>query len=377
MLIQKEIKAVYLWENKVRPPFKPRTFTISRTEQSNMSSWWTYSDDAAWLTAGDSAFDEFFWYYGCRLNTSWQETATITQEQSWWAWKLDITRLWTLTSWDNVMIAFPVRWIKMTKSWSTVTLSITDAPNADWYQYYAFTKWSNIKDVMYLWAYIMNSNYKSLSWATPKASATRDAFRSWVASTYNDQWRHSLITYRVMDYIKMLYMMKYWNPDSQTVIWYWYTSWYAATTWTTNSITNATWATATSYTWRIKLFWLEDIWGNMNEWLDCCYFDSSKKLTVDNTNSIFQDAAYSTNLWVSSSWYMRTIDWSTEWTFRNTSSSAASSSTYYHAISLSYANRVIYSGGHSNNAGYLWMLALLQTSASNSDVNIGSRLLYL
>jgi len=374
-----EIKAVYLWDTKVRPALpKYRTFTISRTEKSNMSSWWTYSDDAAWLTAGDTAFDEFFWYYGCRLNTSGVETAKITQEESWWAWKLDITQLWTLTSGDNVMIAFPIRWIKMTKSWSTVTLSITDAPNADWYQYYAFTKWSNIKDVMYLWAYEMDSNYKSLSWASPKVNTTRASFRSWVASTYNDWWRHSLMTYRVRDYIKMLYMMKYWNPNSQTVIGYWYVKWSSAqTTWATNSITNATWATATWTTWRIKLFWLEDIWGNVWDLTDCCYINNNS-FSVDNTNSIFQAGSYSTSRTIAP-WYVKAIAWDTEHTFSSTTAWWYATTYYCCTFGGGTRDRIYYSGGNyvADPVSGSGVLSSIAMSVSSAFESVGSRLQYI
>ena len=74
-------------------------------------------------------------------------------------------------------------------------------------------------------------------------------------------------------------MMKYWNPNSQSVVWQWYTNWRSyQSTWATNSITNATWATNTSATWRIKLFWLEDRWGNTPEWVWWTYTNSSKVL---------------------------------------------------------------------------------------------------
>ena len=117
-----KIKRILVWANQVRPN-NPKTFTISWTEWSNMSSGWTYSDDAAWLTAGDTAFDKFFWYSAVRLNTSWEETAEVTQTTPW---QLDLSQLWTLTSGDNVMIKFPRLWIKMSKSGSVVTLSITE-----------------------------------------------------------------------------------------------------------------------------------------------------------------------------------------------------------------------------------------------------------
>ena len=49
------VKEIFVWTTKVRPSADTRTFTITRTEKSNMSSWWTYSDDAAWLTAWSTA----------------------------------------------------------------------------------------------------------------------------------------------------------------------------------------------------------------------------------------------------------------------------------------------------------------------------------
>lgn len=364
--------------NKTTPPVDTRTFTVSWTESSNPWSFNpVWSDWATWLTSWSTEFDSFFWYYWVRLSNAWVETAKVTQSSPG---VLDITQLWDLTSWDDVMIAFPKMWYKMSKSWSTVTLSLTKDPDkaSEGYKYYAFTKWSEIKSTLYLWTYEMNNNYGSLSSATPKASLTRAQFRSWVASTYNDWWRHSLMTYRPRDFIKMLYMMKYGNPDSQSVIWKWLTSWSVANTWATNSITDATWSTdKTSSTWRIKLFWLEDIWWNVSERMDCCYFNSSTQLTVDDTNSIFQDSGYSTNLWTASSWYMMTIDWSTEWAFKNTSSSAATSSTYYCDYSNANADRVLGAGGRYDSGDYAGVFYVNASTATNSSAHVGSRLQFL
>lgn len=277
-----KIKRILDWTKEVRPN-NPKTFTITWTEGSNMSSGWTYSDDAAWLTAGSSAFDKFFWYYGCRLDGSWSETATITQWDSWWAWKLDITQLWTLTSGDNVMIAFPVRWIKMSKSWSTVTLSITEELDKAGYQYYAHCTWTlsspwTPKDAFYLWAYeatLSSDVFKSWSWASPVVSQNI-VMSSWY-SRQNWTWYNILWYYQRM-YINCLYIMKYWNPDSQSVVGRWYTGWSSrVNTWWTNSQTNATYWT-TSSTVQCKLFWLEDWWGNVNEWVWWAYTDSGKAL---------------------------------------------------------------------------------------------------
>ena len=376
MLKQFEVQNIYIGEY-----VKPTTFTISWTETSNPASFNpVYSDDAAWLTAWSTAFDDFFWYYGCRLSNAGVETAKQSQS----AWVLDITQLGTLTSWDNVMIAFPRRWIKMSKSWSTVTLSITDAPNADWYQYYAHTKGSADKDTLYLWAYKMVSWYQSLSWKAPIINQTRRSFRYGVKNAYDSSaWtdRYSIITIYPRWYINALYMMKYGNPNSQSVIWQWneWTNSTVKNTGWTNSQTSATYWT-TSNTVQVKLFWLEDWWGNVEEWIDWCFFNSSSELTVDKTNSIFQDSNYSTNIWSSSNWYMTAI-WGGNDNMFICTSAGWSNSTYYADRFDKYANGCLIGWGRcamsSSLLGWAWVFRIQAQTYDYYNSYIGSRLMYL
>lgn len=386
-----ELKAVYLWENKVRPSADTRTFTISRTEQSNMASWWTYSDDAAWLTAWDTAFDEFFGYYGCRLNTSGVETAKITQEESWWAWKLDITQLWTLTSGDNVMIAFPVMWIKMSKSWSTVTLSITKELNKDWYQYYAHSTWTlsnpwTPQDVFYLWAYKWYSSsnvIKSWSGQSPTVSQTQNTFITRAKS--NGSWYNIIGFYQRM-FVNCLYMMKYGNPDSQTVVGKWYTGWSSrkSTGWT-NSQANATYGT-TSTTEQAKLFWLEDRWGNVNEYIGWMCADWSRNLWTAlswftwaiTTSSPYENTG--TTIQNTGSYYnLSNIVWSNKWLFAPTATvSNTNYNTYYCDYARVSASSLASAGGDWNDYSDAGAFRLnIYHAASNTATNAGSRLMYL
>ena len=314
------VKEVYLWDAKIRP--KARTFTISWTEQSNMSSGWTYSDDAAGLTAGSWDFDDFFWYSAVLLNTSGVETAEMTQ--SWWVFTGAMTTLGNITSGDNVMIKFPIRWIKMTKSWSVVTLSITEELNKTWYQYYAFQTWTlsnpwTAKDAFYLWAYrwyVQNSYLLSWSWKTPTWNVSQANFCTYAknnSSNYN-----ILCLYQRM-YVNALYMMKYGNPNAQTVIWMWYNSWTGVvTTWWTNNQTSATYWTS-SNTSQIKLFWLEDRWGATWEYIWGCYTDSNKLL-------------YAMLSW--RSWAMSW--WESTWT------TVAQTSSYYCLSSIAGTNKAMF-----------------------------------
>lgn len=373
----------------------PKTRTIVWNETSAPWDFFVeYKDDAVGMTKWSSDWDDIFWYSAVLLDANWNEVEEVKAV----GWVLDMSSFqWALT-WtvNNVMIKFPRRWIKMSKSGSQVTLSITDDPNKEWFQYYAFTKWTTAKDYLYLWAYkstfsndnsTVASSFTSWttymkSWATwvktlnfsPCANQNIANMRA-TASKYSN-W-YSMITIYPRWYINCLYMMKYGNPDSQTIIWKGYTSWSESIApWWTNSQTNATYWTS-SGTQQVKLFWLEDWWWNVNEFMDGCYFDASKNLTVDKTNSIFQSSAYSTNLWVASSWYMKTIDWSNDGMFRNTSASAWSSTTYYADGSYSNASGVLRAGGGWANGASAGTFYVGSASASDAGAINGARLMFL
>lgn len=403
-----KVKKIYVGTQQVRPHVvPPRTFTISWTETSNPAQFNpTYSDDAAWLTAGSTAFDEFFGYSAVLLWTDWQEKAEVTQESSWWYGKLDFSSLWTLTwTTNNVMVKFPMRWIKMSKSWSTVTLSITDEPNADGYQYYAFTKWWTIKDNMYLWAFkstltnwtsASSSGTIAKSWATKSRTANVSPMTNKtisVSNTYSaNNWTwYSQIAFFQRMYVNALYMMKYGNPDSQNVIWKWYT-WgdQSIAPWNTVSASNnATYWTSSS-TSQIKLFWLEDWWWNIEEWVDWIYTNSNWAVYVATDNSSFYNtsipssvpsnySASGISMSANLSWNISSIWWGNISMFiPNASDSNQGYNTYYCTSCTLYASSFAFAGGmwwNSTTAGAI----RLNVSVSSSDTTTyrGSRLMYL
>ena len=380
-------------EKQVRPPIKPRIFTISWTEQSNMSSWWIYSDDATWLITGSTAFDEFFWYSAVRLNTSGVETAEVTQTTPW---QLDLSQLWTLTSGDNVMIKFPRLWIKMSKSGSVVTLSITNNPDAeaDWFQYYAHSRWTlsspTKKDALYLWAFkACNSSnvLKSWSWQSPAASITQQNCINYARANDGNTGSagYDIIGFYQREFINALYIMKYWNPNSQDVIWRWYVAWSAAVnTGGTVSQTSATYWT-TSSTQQIKLFWLEDLWGNIYEYIGWMCTDGSKNLWTAlswftwsvTTSSPYENTGTTIQ---TTSWYnISSIVWSNKWLFATTATvSNWNYNTYYWDATGVNASRLTYVGGDwaaGSLAGVFYFY--VYPSASFTNAGVGARLMYL
>lgn len=340
-------KKIYIGNTQVRPVISPRTFTISWAENSNMSSGWNYSDDATGLTAGSAVFDDFFWYSAVKLASDGTETASVSQN----AGVLDITQLWTLTSWDNVMIKFPVRWIKMTKSSNVVTLSITEELGKSGYQYYAFQKTGNVNSNdettatydLYLWAYLgYNSSWvtKSRSWKTPSAWAL-SGFISGSAANWTG-W--TIMWWYQRCLINAYYMMKYGNPNSQSVVGKWYTGWSSlATTGNTNSQTNATYWTS-STTQQIKLFWLEDFWGNAWTfiWWICTASSNQVYVALHDFASSYSTSSPYVYLFQNSFTTGREtsgIQWTNKWMFMpNNTINNSAYNTYYCDGATTYNN---------------------------------------
>ena len=368
-----------------------KTFTISWEEKSDMSSWWTYSDDATWLTAGSTAFDEFFGYSAVRLNSSGVETAEIKQTTPW---QLDFSQLWTLTSGDNVMIKFPRLWIKMSKSWSIVTLSITNNPSADGYQYYAHSRWTLSspikKDALYLWAFkACNSSnvLKSWSWQSPVASITQANSITYARANDGNTGSagYDIIWYYQRQFINALYMMKYGNPNCQSVIWRWYTGWSAKvnTGWTVSQ-TLATYGT-TSATQQVKLFWLEDWWGNIHEWIGWMCTDGNKNLWTAlswfvwdiKTSSPYENTG--TTIQITSWNDLSSIVWSNKWLFAPTATVRNSNyDTYYCDYEHVAASRLALAGGNwSDGSAAGALLLFINRSASDTHAAFGARLMFL
>ena len=376
------------------PTKKYKTFTITYMENSSPTGFSpTYSDDASGLTAWSTAFDEFFNYSAVKLSTAWVETAEVTQTTPW---QLNLSSLWTLTSGDNVMIKFPRMWIKMSKSGSTVTLSITDDPDAesDGFQYYAHSRWTFsspiAKDAFYLGAFkATNSNniLKSWSSATPVVSITQANSISYARANDNNDgsaW-YDIIWYYQRQFINALYMMKYGNPDSQSVIWLWYT-WGSAkvnTGWTVSQ-TSATYWTSSS-TQQVKLFWLEDRWGNVNEWIWGICTDGSKNLYTALSNFVWDittSGSYA-NQWTYSPWTsspcMSAIAWTNGAMFYPSATVSNSNyNTYYCDFAVVLASRLAVAGGHwADGSGVGAFHLFVYPSASNTIADIGARLMFL
>lgn len=365
------------------------TWTIKWSETSTPASAFVdYEDDAEWMTQGSSDWDTIFGFEWVRLNTSWVET-----------WSVDLTNMssesW-LTSWDNVMVKFPIRWIKMTKSGSTCTLSITNNPNAEdeWFQYYAHSRWTLSspvkKNAFYLWVYewsLSSSVLKSLSGATVESNHTMWDFIGYARANDWNSWNggYDIVWFYQRMYVNALYMMKYWNIDSQWTIGQWIVSWSKQASWWSNSIAGATGWNTWNQTSYMKLFGLENWWWNVSEWLGWICTDWSKNLWTalqGFAGDITTSSPYE-NTWVTittTSWNdLSSISWDNKamfaplWTVNN-----SNYNTYYCDLVVVDASGLARAGGgYGYGAGAGAFCLSVSLSASSAYADIGSRLMFL
>ena len=180
--------------------------------------------------------------------------------------------------------------------------------------------------------------------------------------------------------------MKYWNPDCQSVIWRWYTGWSAKvnTGWTVSQ-TLATYGT-TSATQQVKLFWLEDWWGNIHEWIWWICTDGSKNLWTALSWFVWDIKTTSPyeNTWTTiqhtGSWYdLSSIVWNNKWLFAPTATVSNSNyDTYYCDLVYVYASCLAYAGGYWGNGSFAGAFYLyVYHSASSTATYVGARLMFL
>jgi len=270
--------AIYIYIDKLL-----ETITMTYTEWSSSSFVKVYGDDASEWEPWSINFDKFFGYSAVLLDTSGNETAEVTLNDSW---ELDLTQLGNITNGDNVMIKFPIRWIKASKSWNDVTISLTKQPDREdqGYVYYAFSRgtFDNPikKDAFYIGAYegYFNSNVmKSRSGKEPTCSKTHAQFMAWARANdgnTGDAWYEYEWFYQ-RDYINALYMLKYCNGDSQATIGNGISNGSKTNTGSINAQKSATYGTTANGTTAMRLFWIENYRGNCAEYVGGCCSDGN------------------------------------------------------------------------------------------------------
>lgn len=357
-------------------PYKIMTVKIDLSN-SNPETSVTYADDAVGMTAKSDAWDEFFGHYPVLLANG-VEVGKLNPDnfaQFENGSSADITS----GSAGDVMIAFPRRGVRIETNGNIVTISMTDDPdNAD-FEYLAHERGTIRKEKFYLGAYkgyTNSSKLRSLSGKTPTVNQTIGTFRTQAQANgegYENSGFYQLIFRQVM------YILKYKNLDSQTALGQGYTEGNAAVA-TGGTNTNGMDYGTTSSTTRIKLFGLEDFWGNVWEWIDGIVTDSTRNILTATDNFNDSGSGYTNQGQGATSnigGYMSVPQGTTKTGFL-AKTVGGSATTYFCDYASLYASCVAQFGGdwgHGSTAGAFPLYVYYASSVSSSY--IAARLMYL
>lgn len=368
-------------------PYKTMTAIIDLSN-SNPSTCITYADDAVGMTPGSAAWDEFFGHYPCILLNGVEgvklDPSNYTKDINGNTVNLASAAV------GDVMVAFPRRGLKITTVGTTMTIKMTDDPdNAD-FEYNAHTRGSTRKEKFYLGAYkgfLDSSKLRSWSGKAPTASQTIGTFRTQAQA--NGAGYENSGFYQLM-FRQCMYLLKYRNLDSQTTIGRGYvksTNTAAVNTGGTNAYgmdseiikaSNPTYMTDELH--QVKLFGIEDFWGNIWEWIDGIVTTSTRNMLTattgfNDTGSGYTDQGQGAAENVSG--YMSKPQGTTKTGFLIKEASGSETTYFCDSASLN-ASCVACFGGSWTNASYAGAFHLrVAYAASFSHATVAARLMYL
>lgn len=245
--------------------YKVMTVIIDTTN-SNPETALTYKDDALAMTPGSNEWDVWFGEYPCLFKNG-AEVSKINPDnfdQSLAGSAIDINSGNT----GDVMIAYPRKGVKIETNNGFITVSMTDNPNDPSFKYYAHQRGSEDREVFYLGAFkgFVDSDNKlrSIADKIPNVNFNFSQSRS---HAQNNGIGYEQSGYYQLLFRQAMYTLKYKNLNSQIAVGLGYTGGNGVQS-TGNTISNGMNYGTNLNDSRVKLFGIEDFWGNTSEYID-------------------------------------------------------------------------------------------------------------
>ena len=366
-------------------PIQYRIMTVKiDLNNSNPATCGSYADDAIEMESGktESAttmWQKFFCYKPCLFKdgnvVGYLNPNDFTKFENGTA--ADITS----GNAGDVMIQFPRRGVRISKSGKVVTVSMTDNPNDSSFKYYAHQRGSTNKDYFYLGVYdgyVSGNKLRSLSGKSPTVSTSLNQFDTYGKANGTG---YGCMGYYQWLFIQVMYVLQFkGNLNSQNTVGYGNcSSGYIKNTGRSN--TNGMIYGDNNVA---KLFGIEDIWGNIYQLVNNYYSNSNYHVTTTTDDTITDVNRYtdrgSYGRSSSTGWnYYTDCMGTTEAGFTLTYNSTNGSSTTYFCDGADfYSDYVPAVGGYyrdGDNAGLFFFH--VNWNRDNNGSNAGSRLGYL
>lgn len=355
------------------------TINLSNSNSANAV---TYTDDAVGMTGGSSTWDSLPIFKDIKPCVMVNGVVQYYLNPNDFTKKADGNTADITTVGNDVMIEIPKVGFKISTSGSTLTIKVTDNPNAgsDGFKYYAHTRTTEGDcNKLYIGAYagyVSSSKLYSSSGKTPTVSQTIGTFRTQAQARGSG---YDLISFYPLTLLQCLFIIRYKSIDSQTALGKGYVDASAKTS-TGATNTNGMYYGTTSGTVHVKFAGIEDFWGNVYYWIDGLYSDSNRNILTafkdfNDTGSGYTSRGQgaSSNL----SGYMSKPQGTTESGFVAKETNG-STTTYFADGAHLYASSLPAFGGAWNSGDIAGAFRLyVNYSASTSSSFLGGRLMYL
>lgn len=356
--------------------FKIMTIIINQNN-SNPETRCTYADDALTMIPKSSDWDLFFGEKPCLFKdgvvVGYLNPNNFAQFED--GTPADITS----GNAGSVMIEYPRMGLKMTNDGTNVTISMTDNPNDPNFSYLAHQRGNVNKDYFYLGAYggyTIGGKLMSLSGYLPTVNQTIGTFRTQAQA--NGVGYEQMAFYQ-LTFIQAMYCLKYKNTNSRTSVGMGYVSGSSVQQSGYNNTNGMTYGTASS-TVSMKLFGLENFWGNVYQWIDGIKTDGSYNIltAIDNFNDTGSGyTSYSSGLSSTVSGYLSNAQGTTQTGFIAKQCNGSSSTYYCDYASLGSSGLPYFGGSWAGGSAAGAFVLVVGSSASDTSSRIGARLMYL
>ena len=264
-------------------PYRVMTVKINLSN-SNPASCGSYADDASSMSSGKdvAAWQEFFGYRPCLFKdgkvVGYLDPTNFTKFEN--GTNADITS----GNAGDVMIQFPRRGVLISKSGKVVTVSMTDNPNDSSFKYYAHQRGNTNKDYFYLGAYdgwLSGNKLRSLSGKYPQTNTSIETFDQYGKANGAG---YGCIGYYQWLFLQAMYVLQFkGNLNSQSTVGY-------GNCKNDGSIKNTGRSNTRGMIYGdndvVKLFGIEDIWGNVGQLLNNYYANASYHVTTTTDDTV-------------------------------------------------------------------------------------------
>ena len=362
-------------------------FTINEAE-SNSTASVTYTDESTSYTKGSNLWDSSPLFTNIKP-CLFKNGAVVGYLQ-----RNDYTKFENGTAADiisgdagDVMVEIPKMAYYMEKSGNIITCKVligdVDAKTIDArYSYLPFSRDAEgDRDKIYIGAYLgynLLSKLRSLSGKTPTASQTMGAFRT-IAQANGTGYQQ--LPFYQLTLLQILYIMKYGSLDSQTALGRGYVDGNAAATATGGTNAKGFCFGETTGKLQMKMFGIEDFWGNLYQWIDGLFCNASWSIltTYKSFNDTGSGYLFNTSSGLSANvgGYMNASQGNSKAGF-NAKALSGSASTYYADGAFLTADRLPRFGGDWSPASDAGAFQLyVSYSASYANAYVGARLCYI